>query len=204
MGYKLCPLCEINYIKDDEEACDICLNNQKSSSFRETLSGFNPEKGVLYPEKVHNKRFYFVFQGASYEEECSEGYIYAPKSGRHHWERLAELDIGDFIFHAAKGRIFAVSVAEGKGYDYKRSDYSGMGRRVDCIYCMLDRPLDTSIFRNEILTYTNQYSPFNKNGTGNQGYLFYINKILASIFLEEIMRTNPNIADIIKRLYEFK
>jgi hypothetical protein len=38
--------------------------------------------------------------------------------------------------------------------------------------------------------------PFNKNGTGNQGYLFNLNKELAKFFLNKIIQRNPSVKNI--------
>ncbi len=31
MGYRKCPKCELNYIKDDQKLCDVCLGKHKES-----------------------------------------------------------------------------------------------------------------------------------------------------------------------------
>ena len=41
-----------------------------------------------------------------------------------------------------------------------------------------------------------EHAPFNKNGMGNQGYLFYIRKKLAQIFAEDILKNNPKIIQL--------
>lgn len=38
-----------------------------------------------------------------------------------------------------------------------------------------------------------KYSPFNKNGAGNQGYLFPLSNELAKLLLSEIKKNNGNI-----------
>lgn len=198
MKYRKCPICDLNYITEDQIACDVCMKNRLPNRPPQPI--FDRKNNILFPQIIYSKRFYFVFQGNSYEEECRNSYIFAPKTGAHHWERLADICPDDIILHAAKGFIIAISAAATSGYDFRRSDYDGIGRRVDCKYCMLRCPLDTSKYIKEILAYPNDYSPFNKNGTGNQGYLFEINNTLASIFVDEILKTNPQLSGQIKNL----
>ena len=31
MGYKKCPRCELNYIRDDQQLCDVCSRKRKAS-----------------------------------------------------------------------------------------------------------------------------------------------------------------------------
>lgn len=66
------------------------------------------------------------------------------------------------------------------------------GFKVDCKYIIMRFPIKTNNFKDQIIKYsTEQYSPFNKNGTGNQGYLFDLNQNLAKIFLEALVDNNP-------------
>lgn len=187
MAYKKCPICELNYIPEEEEACPMCTKKRK---LRPSLPEYASIEGVRYPKKKYLKRFYFVFQGADYARECTGRYIFAPTNGPHHWERLTEVYPDDIIFHADHGYICALSVATSHAYDYMRDGLPG--RKVDCNYLILNHPLRTARFIEEIKAYPNEYSPFNKNGKGNQGYLFDINTTLSNLFLEYILAENPS------------
>lgn len=68
----------------------------------------------LIGEKV-KRRFYYVFQGVTYERELTRQYLSAPfvdKPKIHHWERMSKVRPGDIILHGAlHGYIVAVSEA---------------------------------------------------------------------------------------------
>ena len=68
------------------------------------------------------------------------------------------------------------------------------GRRVDSDYIMLQHPIKTSDHIDDIIRLCNtKYAPFNKYGTGNQGYLFEINREMAHIFVVAAAKANPYI-----------
>lgn len=167
-------------------------------------------KSYVKQERVPGKRMtFFVFQGSMYEEECRGGYIWAPVANKegltqHHWDRLLDVRPGDVIFHGFDGYIQAISTARGECYDCIQPEelrsedlWEPEGRRVDCEYIQIHHPIKTALVQDDILRFSNvKYSPFNKYGTGNQGYLFELNKELARIFLRETVKRNPLIGDI--------
>ena len=167
-------------------------------------------KSYVKQERVPGKRMtFFVFQGSMYEEECRGGYIWAPVANKegltqHHWDRLLDVWPGDVIFHGFDGYIQAISTARGECYDCIQPEelrsedlWEPEGRRVDCEYIQIPHPIKTALVQDDILRFSNvKYSPFNKYGTGNQGYLFELNKELARIFLRETVKRNPLIGDI--------
>ena len=191
MRYILCPKCEVNYMSEEQEICDICRQKEDKPMQQYSQPVFVNKEAIRYPKMVYKQRFFYVFQGGDFEDESANGYIFAPKFSRnHHWNRVAYVDPGNIIFHAYSGYIKAISIATSKPYNYFRN--GEQGNRVDCSYVLLQYPLDTKQYKTEILEYSNDYSPFNKHGTGNQGYLFDINNTLSSIFIEDISINNPN------------
>ena len=60
--YKLCPRCELNYIKEDEELCDVCKAQLNNSDI------FEEEEEELCPICGQN----FVEPGEKYCAECLE------------------------------------------------------------------------------------------------------------------------------------
>ena len=156
--------------------------------------------------KIYRNTF-FCFQGLQFYHELAGGYIFAlPNKGVPSWDRLSEVKEGDIIFHSEQQKIKAVSVVERGAYLGKRprehylanDEKDAAGLFVDTNYFALKKPISFSQFKNEIVrlqgdTVGKGY-PFNKNGGGNQGYLFNLNKPLAKFFMEEILKYNPFMA----------
>lgn len=159
--------------------------------------------------RIPGKRMtFFVFQGTTYDRESRGGYIWAPvtnKAGNtfHHWDRLLDVQPGDIIIHGVDGYICAVSTARGACYDCAQPVelsseelWDREGRRVDCDYIMIKNAVKTSDFLDDIILRCNvMYAPFNRNGGGNVGYLFEIDRELARIFLRASAEFNPHLND---------
>ena len=153
---------------------------------------------------------YLVFQGDTYNEEKTGQFIWAPKytkDGRtmHHWDRLMNVREGDVIFHCSDGYIQAISrvkasFKESARPDHTTGDWTNWekdGRRVDCNYHVLKTPIKHGAYKDTILEYCNvKYAPFDKDGNGNMGYLFDLNQSLATFFIQEIAKKNPEVIDI--------
>lgn len=145
------------------------------------------------------RSLYYVFQGKSYEHERCYEYMWAPANSEiHHWERMKYLKPGDIVFHGAFGAIMAISeVVKAPYYDiFPFNPQEGIGHKVDTCYYPLSKPIITKLYKDEIKKYSGFHTPFNKNGTGNQGYLFDLNIHLAKYFLDIIIRSNPDIKNL--------
>ena len=197
MDYVKCPICDLNYIIDGEKMCPVCAG--KFSPAKKIIKGAPAGAPIILKEPVrHNgKAIFFVFQNQDFQIEFNHGYICAPyyatdRSVPHHWLRLVQVRKGDIILHGVVGHILAVSEAKGGCYDFTDA-YGSEGRKIDCEYHLLNKPLRTADYKKEIIHYCSglEYQPFNKNGDGNQGYLFDIRSELAIIFIKEIVRVNP-------------
>lgn len=164
-------------------------------------------------ERIPNKPLsFYVFQGTSFEIESRYGCLWAPfenKEGRtfHHWEKLEDVQKDDIIFHGVDGYIKAISIAKGEFYKSEQPEelrtadlWERIGRKIDTEYIILKNPIKTEDFKDHILEYCNvKYAPFNKEGTGNMGYLFDIDSRLSNIFMEAIIRANPVVNDYLTR-----
>lgn len=184
----------------DERARAALANKQRSSS----------EKKYVKQERVPGKRMtFFVFQGSTFDRESRGGYIWAPVSNSaglsfHHWDRLQDVRAGDIIFHGCDGFVQAISTARGECYDCHQPEelrsedmWEPEGRRVDCEYILIVNPIKTALVRDDILRLCNvKYAPFDRDGNGNMGYLYELNRELARIFLKETVKRNPLIGDI--------
>ena len=168
------------------------------------------KKGAAKQERITGQPMtFYVFQGGTFEEESRGGYIWAPLSSKdggapHHWTRLLDVQSGDIIFHGYSGYVQAISVARGKCYECNQPEelrsedqWELAGRRVDCEYIVLDHPIKTSNYREDILRLCNvKYAPFDKDGNGNMGYLYELNRELAQIFMGAIVKANKGLADV--------
>ena len=169
-----------------------------------------PKKVAEKQDRIPGKRMtFYVFQGSTFDKESRGGYIWAPLTSKdggtpHHWTRLLDVQEGDVIFHGYNGHVHAISVARGKCYEcvqpteLRTEDLWELeGRRVDCEYIVLEHPIKTADYRDDILRLCNvKYAPFDKDGNGNMGYLYELNRELAQIFLRGIMKANPSIKGV--------
>lgn len=161
-------------------------------------------------QRIAGKRMtFFVFQGNTFEKECRGGYIWAPiydRSGSqpHHWTRLLDVRKGDIILHNCDGYVQAISIAKDVCYDSPQPVelttedlWEKDGRRIDCEYIRINRPIKTSRFTADIIRLSNvKYSPFDKYGSGNMGYLFELNRELARIFVAASVKQNPSLGAV--------
>lgn len=160
---------------------------------------------LVLPEP-HFRIWYFR---AEHTQKSLE-FIWAPKCTKgggtcHHWDRLMNVREGDIIFHCADGYIQAISRAKGSCMDSARPDktsgdwtmWEKDGRRVDCEYHQLKKPIKHGAYKETIIKYCGvKYAPFDKDGNGNMGYLFDLNKELAAFFMNEIIKKNPEVVDL--------
>lgn len=207
---------ELSVTREAEEICEKEAENESVGRFWVNQPTGSKHKGNVDKEHTPIKRVsdqaltYLVFQGTTYMEERMGQFIWAPKytkDGRtmHHWDRLMDLRAGDVIFHCSDGYIQAISRVNGMCEDSARPDHTTGdwtnwekdGRRVDCDYHVLKIPLKHGAYKEKIREYCNvKYAPFDKDGNGNMGYLFNLNHNLATFFIQEISRKNPEIVNV--------
>lgn len=183
----------------------------KSSAYTSTsIKTSYVSKPDVKSQRIKCKRMtYLVFQGHTYKNEFKGGYIWAPisnSSGQffHHWDRLLEVMPGDIIFHNYNGYVQAISTAKSNCYECISPKEESLeelwdkeGRRIDCDYIHIDNPIKTITFKHDIIRLCNtKYAPFDKNGNGNMGYLFELNRELAYIFLKASVEQNPYLGSV--------
>lgn len=157
-------------------------------------------------------KFFLVFQNKTYTEERNGGYLWAPqenKSGRKffHWTNMTKVTKGDVIFSSYKGKLVSISVATSDCLEHEKpSDFDEdelwlkQGWLVNLDYYDLENPINFKDYMDDILPMqADKYAPFDKNGDGNQGYLFEINSDLAS-YLIALAKTRQLNTDIINYL----
>lgn len=198
--------------KQEKEAARKAAEEKKKAEDalkREVIArktSYKPKEAIRTIRVEGKNMIFFVFQGNTFERECEGGYIWAPvydKSGSqpHHWARLEDVRKGDIILHGCDAHIKAISVAKDACYSAAQPEelqsedlWEQNGRRVDCEYIRINNPIKTSTFREDIVRLCQaKYSPFDKDGNGNMGYLYEINRELAHIFVEASAKLNPYI-----------
>lgn len=158
----------------------------------------------MITEHVPGKpKIFFVFQGKTFDYERGGGYIWAPIKNKddktfNYWDKLLDVRFGDIILHGSNGRVVAISTAHRECYEGQAPDeinaermWEREGRFVDCDYIVMQNPIRTADYKDDVIKFSNaKYSPFNKHGNGNQGYLYEINRELARIFIQESAKRN--------------
>jgi len=140
--------------------------------------------------------YFIVMQNKTYEAESKQGYIWAPKfnnAGRKvfHWENMTKVKKGDIIFNVRDQNIYAYSVAKGEAFDKDIPEELGElwqkeGRIVYLDYIFLENEIDTKDLYYEIKDILpTKYSPFNRNGDCNQGYLFELPKEVGAYIMKK-------------------
>lgn len=172
---------------------------------------FSPAKKVAARiERVPGKAMtFYVFQGDTFDIESSGGFIWAPQHSQSggrvfHWDNMQQVKKGDIVLHGCKGYVVAVSIAVSDCYDCDRPEeltfedsWNNEGRCADLKYTIFLNPIKTSDFKHDILKYCKaKYSPFDKDGNGNMGYLYELHRELARIFLRAAIRSNPYLSDL--------
>ena len=170
---------------------------------------YTPKQAVR-SQRIEGKRMiFFVFQGNTFNREYQGGYLWAPISNNtstppHHWTRLLDVRKGDIILHGCNGYIQAISLAKDSCYECLQPKelvvenlWDLKGRKVDCDYTYIENPIKTSDFVSDIIRLRRaKYSPFDRYGSGNMGYLFEINRELARIFVKETLKKNSYLASV--------
>ncbi|MBC3515592.1 hypothetical protein H8K20_04155 [Neobittarella massiliensis] len=175
------------------------LEELDAKSERKTTS--KPAKRIERMEGQH--LIFLVFQGGTFAKEYKGGYIWAPKLNQgggtcHHWDKMLDVRKGDIILHCADGLVEAISVAKGPCFDCESPDelaeeklWAKNGRMVNCDYVKIQKPIRHSDYKHTILNYCcAKYSPFDKDGNGNMGYLFDLDRELAKFFVEKTIINN--------------
>lgn len=191
-----------------QEANEIELQNallKKKGAKKATSRQSATKKFVRDPDK---RSTFFVFQDKKFDREHAGGYIWAPDSfvGGKNVGSSPIFDVceGDVIFHGHDAQIWALSIASTSAYPAMHPDdlFPGekqdmKGHRVNCAYTLIQNPVKTEEFREEIIPYSNEiYAPFDKNGDGNTAYFYYLNRNLAMIFLQGLLEENSDLKEL--------
>ncbi len=152
--------------------------------------------------------YFMVFQGKNFEKEMREGYIWAPKHGANgrkvpSWSLLTEIKTGDIVFSVYKRQVVSINTALG-AYSSKSKEISEdnyiigdcnqnsknckEGFEVRLEYTPINHISIDEIWNDIKNMLPDEYGPFNKNGGGNQGYLFIITEEMGQYLMNKINR----------------
>jgi hypothetical protein len=147
--------------------------------------------------KEDTMNYFIVMQNKTYEAESKYGYIWAPKNstgGRKifHWENMTKVKKGDIIFNVRKQHIYAYSIAKGEASDQDIPEeldelWQKEGRMVQLDYIFLENEINTKDLYYEIKDMLpSRYSPYDKLGGFNQGYLYELPKEAGEYIMNKI------------------
>ena len=138
--------------------------------------------------------YWWVNQLATGKQEIPGGYIWAPDDHLIHHKNVQRVLPGDILFSHVRGEIKHIGVAISGSYNENKpseftsaNNWKNKGFRVDVDFEMINPKIILSSFVEEFVTeLPKKYSPLNKNGKANQGYLYSIPKEAANILLNQI------------------
>lgn len=175
------------------------------------------EQQHLYFKTKHEKEFpystFLVYQGKTWDWESKEQILCIHREYDRKvafWDIISELKVKDIILHCKGQLLVAVSRVTKEAYESDEDSYGENVKslRLNSDYIVLRNPIYLQQYREDIKKYNEinkpKFSPFNKHGLGNQGYLFSIDRDLAQAFVVEVVRNNQKLlkVDYIKELLE--
>ena len=186
----------VNWIRKDVRQSDFGEDLQGSLQNRWTIhrmtgNGAEQQLEALlegYKESSgHERKYWWVNQGSSHQYAVRGGYLWAPlqsKSGAviSHHQNMADLKVGDTVFHYWSGRIQAVSSVTEKAVHSPipaeqdgQKNWQTEGRLARVYVDILDDPVSLDDIPLEWRR-QEERGPFNQNGGVNQGYLFSVSQ----------------------------
>lgn len=136
--------------------------------------------------------FYIVLQNESFDEQYKSSYLQCPQKDSlgnipHYYSRMINLKAGDYIFHYANGSILAIGRVKSSTYVTQDESQKNHVFRTLVDYDILSCPLHIRSHWEEISNLIPiEYSPFQKGGRDNNGYLYPCDDYLATLLLRKI------------------
>jgi len=132
--------------------------------------------------------YWWVSQNQTYDNEVGGGYLWAPQLDKrgnvpHHWAAMLQVQVGDIVFSYQGTKIRQLGVALSAAYianrpiDFGKNGlvWQESGWKVDILYTPVALEIQPRQHPALIgLLLASPYSPIQKSGDGNQGYLFSI------------------------------
>lgn len=146
---------------------------------------------------------FYVYQGETYDEERSGGYVWSPKltksDGKNAgYTMMTNIKKGDFILHNSNGKIMSISIAKADCKDGKQPrelsnanttvSWNDDGYRIDTEYFDMDVPLKVINHKQWLADHYKEGSAFTIKGTGKQQYMCAIDDEQAVYLLENALK----------------
>ena len=155
----------------------------------------------LKKSSEHERGYWWVNQGGTHRDEVEGGYLWAPVQSKNgelaHHRRMADLQIGDTVFHYWSGRIQAVSsITKEAVYSPIPAELANQGWQREGRLARVDVDiLDNPVLLEDIpLEWRKEErGPFNRNGLVNQGYLFPVSED----FIARLCNRFPQLAECV-------
>ena len=143
---------------------------------------------------------YYVFQGETYDEERTGGYVWSPQLDRagHKnvgYSMMTKIRKGDFILHNSNGKVMSISIAKVDCYESAQPHelsvadtsvhWGDEGYRVDTLYFDFDVPLLATDYKEWLEAHYTDGSAFTKMGKGKQQYMCHLADEHAIFLLEK-------------------
>jgi HNH endonuclease len=156
-----------------------------------------------YDETV--PRYWWVNQNQTFRQESTGGYLWSPKRTKsgariRFYDNMREVSPGDPIYSFFDTKIAALSHAESYCQEAPRPEEFGsaglqwedIGWRVDAKYTIMPHPISPKDHKNLLAPlWPEKYSPYRRDGGGNQVYLAEIDGRLAEA-LNSLLKSNGN------------
>lgn len=172
------------------------------------------------PEQQLEPRAWYVMQGKTFNPQQGLAYLWAPLEGKdgrsfNHWKAVGDVRPGDIVVHHAAGGVQAISRAESMPFvtlqpDDVDNEWRGDGNRVDLkVLVQLKQPVTVDTIRQKKAQLQKALAdvrgPYNRDGTGNFGYLFEFTWEALAILLDghsvalpdELQRWLPALDDFV-------
>lgn len=132
---------------------------------------------------------FYVFQGETYDEERSGGYVWSPQlnSAGHKnagYTMMTEVKKGDFILHNSNGQIMAISVAQADCFEANQPTelssaetsvtWNDEGYRINTKYYDFDVSVKATNYKEWLKNHYDPNSAFTSAGTGKQQYMCHL------------------------------
>jgi len=178
-----------------EDNFDINKDYERENGENVSLAG---QSALLFiKSKMPDCQFWWVNQSKTYATEKEGSFIWAPQKDQSgsipfHWENVNKTKKGDIIFHYTNGMLRSASIVQKDGYECDRPegisdrDWAKEGWRADVIYKELANPISIEKIGAQLATLEKEYSPVNRTGGVNQGYLYRLHEEAVRIITSHI------------------